>query len=318
MNVPHAPTPSADDSTCIEAVRRFSRFYTHQLGLLNEGLLSTGLTLTEARLLYELAHSQDLTASTLMRELALDAGYLSRLLKRFEAQGWLQRQPDPSDARQSRLQLSEAGHAAFAPLNQGSRQQVAQWLAPLLPAQKQALQQAMQTVQLLLSPSRAGGAAERPTLRGLLPGDLGWVVHRQALLYAREYGWDASFEALVAQIVAQYQAQFDPSGENAWIAEWQGRPVGSVFVVRESATVAKLRLLYVEADARGLGLGRQLVQRCIDFARERGYQTLTLWTNDVLTHARHIYQSSGFELVSSEAHHSFGHDLVGEHWSLTL
>lgn len=299
-----------------DSVRRFSRFYTRQLGLLDEGLLATGFTLTEARLLYELAQDAKLTASQLVRELALDAGYLSRLLKKFEQQGWLLRAPDPSDARQSRLQLSASGQAAFAPLDRGSREQVQQWLKALSPLQRQDLQHAMQTVQTLLAAHPA--SADSLHLRGLRPGDLGWVVHRQALLYSHEYGWDASFEALVADIVAKYQQNFDARGENAWIAEWQGRPVGSVFVVRESATVAKLRLLYVEAEARGLGLGRQLVQRCIDFARERGYQTLTLWTNDVLSHARQIYQSTGFELVASEPHHSFGHDLIGEHWTLTL
>lgn len=300
----------------IDSVRRFSRFYTRQLGLLDEGLLATGFTLTEARLLYELAQGAGLTASQLVRELALDAGYLSRLLKKFEQQGWLLREPDPSDARQSHLQLSANGQAAFAPLDRGSREQVQQWLKTLSPLQRQDLQHAMQTVQTLLAAPPA--PADSLHLRGLRPGDLGWVVHRQALLYSHEYGWDASFEALVAEIVAKYQQNFDASGESAWIAEWQGRPVGSVFVVRESATVAKLRLLYVEAEARGLGLGRQLVQRCIDFARERGYQTLTLWTNDVLSSARHIYQSTGFELVASEPHHSFGHDLIGEHWTLTL
>ena len=290
------PKPSAD---AIRSVRRFNRFYTRQLGLLDEVLLDSGFTLTEARLLYELAHGQQLSASMLCKNLGLDAGYLSRLVKKFES--W--------------LRLTPEGKSAYAPLNRASQRQVSQWLSALNTEQCHELLQAMKTLEALLS----GTGSNAPVkLRGLQVGDLGWIVHRQALLYAREYGWDASFEALVAEIAARYQQQHKPERENAWVAERDGKVLGSVFLVQESEHAAKLRLLYVEPEARGLGVGQRLTDTCIAFARDKGYQELNLWTNDVLIAARRIYQRSGFECIRREAHHSFGHALIGEHWRLKL
>ncbi|MGQ9368113.1 bifunctional helix-turn-helix transcriptional regulator/GNAT family N-acetyltransferase [Azospirillum sp. ST 5-10] len=300
----------------IAAVRSFTRFYTRQIGVLDEGLLKSPFTLAQARVLYELAHRDGLTASGLGRELGLDAGYLSRILKGFEGQGLLTRTPAPDDGRQTVLALTPAGHAAFAPLNRASHDEVAALLGRLPAADRARLVAAMGTVQRLLDE----GPADDPPflLRPHRPGDIGWVVHRQAVLYAEEYGWDDSFEALVAEILAQFLRGFDPQRERAWIAERDGAVVGSVFLVRHSDEVAKLRLLYVERSARGLGIGRRLVEECIAFARERGYRTLTLWTNDILVSAWRIYQAAGFRLVQEERHRSFGADLVGQTWTLEL
>nr|WP_316638787.1 bifunctional helix-turn-helix transcriptional regulator/GNAT family N-acetyltransferase [uncultured Roseateles sp.] len=303
------------DTPTVEAVRRFSRFYTGQLGLLDDGLLDSPFSLSEARILYELAHRPDLTATTLRSELRLDAGYLSRILKRFEGRGLLSRRTSPDDGRQTLLSLTEAGHAAFAPLNEGSRRQVAALLEPLNPDQQGELVQALVTVERLLG---APAPAVAYLLRPHQIGDIGWVTRRQAMLYAQEYGWDESFEALVAEIGAKFIKEFDPKKERCWIAEREGAIVGSVFVVRESDEAAKLRMLYVEPSARGLGLGRRLTEECIRFARQQGYKTLTLWTNDVLVSARKIYQAAGFQLVAEERHHSFGKDLVGQNWNLAL
>lgn len=303
------------EPTPIEAVRRFSRFYTGQLGLLDDGLLDSPFSLSEARILYELAHRPGLTATTLRGELRLDAGYLSRILKRFEARGLLSRRTSPDDARQTLLSLTEAGHAAFAPLNEGSKRQVAALLEPLGPAQQDELVQALATVERLLG---APAPATPYLLRTHQVGDIGWVIRRQAMLYAQEYGWDESFEALVAEIGARFIKEFDAKKERCWIAEREGMIVGSVFLVQESDEVAKLRMLYVEPSARGLGIGRRLTEECIRFARQQGYKTLTLWTNDVLVSARKIYQAAGFQLVAEERHHSFGKDLVGQNWNLAL
>jgi DNA-binding MarR family transcriptional regulator/GNAT superfamily N-acetyltransferase len=305
--------PSAD---AVAALRRFSRFYTRQLGLLDEVLLASAFSLSESRVLYELAHRSGLTAATLGRELGLDAGYLSRMLKKLEAGGLLVRRPAGHDARQSILALTEAGHAAFAPLEESSRAQAAAMLGRVGAGDLARLTRAMETMEALLS--EAPAAAAPVILRPHQVGDIGWIAHRQGLLYAREFGWDASFEAMVAEIGARFVREFDPARERAWIAERAGAIFGAVFVVRQSDAVAKLRMLYVEPEARGLGLGRRLVQECIRFARARGYRTLTLWTNDVLVAARRIYADAGFILVAEEAHHSFGKDLVGENWELTL
>ncbi|MCP9230475.1 helix-turn-helix domain-containing GNAT family N-acetyltransferase [Mesorhizobium sp. LMG 17147] len=300
----------------IDAVRAFNRFYTRQIGLLEEGLLKSDFSLTEARVLYELAHRDGLTATDLGRDLGLDAGYLSRLLKKFEERDLVERATIEADARRSSIALTKAGRQAFAPLNQGSHEQVATLLERLSAAEQDRLVRAMQTVQRLL-----GGSAEPKIpymLRSLQVGDIGWIIHRQGLLYAQEYGWDETYEALVAEILGAFVKSFDPKWEHSWIAEREGEVVGSVFVVHQSDAVAKLRLLYVEPSARGLGIGRRLVEECIGFARTKGYRTLTLWTNDVLTSARRIYEAAGFKLTDEERHHSFGKDLVGQNWNLEL
>jgi DNA-binding MarR family transcriptional regulator/N-acetylglutamate synthase-like GNAT family acetyltransferase len=298
----------------VAAVRQFSRFYTRQLGLLDEGLLNSDFSLTEARVLYELAARPTQTATALSRDLGIDPGYLSRLLKGFEQRGFMTRSTAPDDARQAMLHLTEAGRNAFAPLDHASREQVAEMLAHLAPQQMAQLAEAMATVERLMA-QQPGGAV---TLRRHRLGDIGWVVHRQTMLYAEEYGWDQGYEILAAEILAGIVRQFDPKWEQSWIAERNEAIVGSVFVVRGSDPVAKLRLLYVEPAARGIGLGRRMVDECIRFARERGYRTLALWTNDVLVPARRIYQAAGFNCVAREPHHSFGKDLVGETWELTL
>ena len=300
----------------VEAARRFTRFFTRQTDLLNEGLLESRFSLTEARILYELAHRADPTAAELARDLGIDRGYLSRILARFDADGLVARTPSPSDARRSRLRLTPAGAEAFRPLDQKARAQVARWLAPLPVADRTALLSAMAVVERVLSGTGAQGSAL--TMRGLRIGDAGWIARRQGMIYAEEYGWDATFEAAVAEILASFVRSFDPARARAWIAERGGEIVGSVFLVRVSDEVAQLRLLYVEAAMRGSGLGRRLVGECIAGARERGYRVLTLWTNDCLDAARRIYQTTGFQLIEEERHHSFGQDLVGQNWSLDL
>lgn len=311
----------------IAAIRRYNRGYTRWLGLLDEHHLDSGYTLTEMRVLYELAHRRDASAAELARDLGLDAGYLSRILKSFDARGLLVKTPSPGDARQRRLSLSAAGREAYAPLNRAAAGQLQRLLRGLAPREVEELASAMQRIETLLA--GAGGAAPAPAaaraappepfvLRPLRVGDIGWVAHRQGLLYAQEYGWDATFEALVAEIGATFVRRFDPAHEQAWIAEREGAIVGSVFLVRKSPRVAQLRLLYVEASARGLGLGARLVDECLAFARARGYRRMVLWTNDVLVAARRIYEARGFVLESEERHHSFGKDLVGQYWALDL
>jgi DNA-binding MarR family transcriptional regulator/GNAT superfamily N-acetyltransferase len=300
----------------IAAVRRFGRFYTRQLGLLDEGLLKSDFSLTEARVLYELAHRQAPTAADLCRDLGLDAGYLSRILKTFEQRGLMTRSAAPHDGRQTLLTLTEAGTAAFAPLNRASQEDVRAMIDRLAPAEAVELVAAMRTVERLISAQKPSTAPI--TLRPHRLGDIGWIAHRQAILYAQEYDWDETYEALVAEILAGFVKHHDPKAERGWIAERDGAVVGSVFAMRASETAAKLRLLYAEPAARGVGLGRRLVDACIQFARENGYQTLTLWTNDVLVPARRIYQAAGFTCVASQPHHSFGKHLVGETWELAL
>jgi DNA-binding MarR family transcriptional regulator/GNAT superfamily N-acetyltransferase len=310
----HIPDTTSDRQ--IGTVRRFSRFYTRQIGLLEEGLLKSEFSLTEARVLYELAQRNELSAADLGRDLGLDAGYLSRILKRFTARGLVARIPSESDGRQAMLVLTDAGRRAFEPLNQASHADVAAMLNPLSAGERETLVRAMNTIERLL------GAKIEPEIPYILrphqPGDIGWIIHRQGLLYSQEYGWDETFEALVAEIAAAFIKTFDPKRERCWIAEREGEIVGSVFLVRQSVDVAKLRLLYVEPSARGLGIGRRLVDECVRFAKAKGYATLTLWTNDVLASARGIYEAVGFRLVQEERHHSFGKDLVGQNWNLTL
>jgi len=310
------PHSALDDT--VAAVRRFSRFYTRRVGLLHEGLLGGPLSLTEARLVYELGERGTAVASQLGTELELDSGYLSRLLRGLEERGLLEKRPSATDGRQVLLSLTPAGREVFVELDARSRETVGDMLGHLSPEARRRLADALGIAERLL-----GGAETEPAkapflLRPPQPGDFGWVVHRHGTLYAREYGWDASFEALVAEIVARFVRDFDARRERCWIAERQGAIVGSVFLVRESEAVAKLRLLYVEPEARGLGIGRALVDECIRSARALGYSRLTLWTNDILVAARGIYQAAGFRLVSEEPHHSFGHDLVGQYWELDL
>ena len=309
-------TPLADH---VAAMRRFSRFYTARIGALREGLHDSAFSLTEARILYELAHRDGLTAAQLARELALDPGYLSRILRAFARRGLLARTTSPDDGRQSLLALTKAGRAAFAPLNQASREEIGALLKPLSEPQQRRLVAAMHAIEGLLGGAADPAAAREPyLLREHRVGDIGWIAHRQGVLYAEEYGWDERFEALVAEIGAHFINHFDPAKERCVIAERAGEIVGSAFVVKQSPRVAKLRLVYVEPSARGLGIGRRMVEECLRFARLKRYRKMVLWTNDILVSARRIYEAAGFVLVSEERHHSFGHELVGQYWELTL
>jgi len=302
----------------IGAIRHFNRFFTRQIGVLREGLLHSPYSLTEARILFELAHRDAVTASELCRELGLDAGYLSRILTGLEQQGLIDKIRSENDGRQRLLRLTPDGAKAFAVLDQRSRDEVGEMLNDLSEADQQRLLKAMQTIESVLDKGKGFKFSEPFVLRPQEPGDMGWVIHRHGLLYAQEYGWDEHFEALVAQIVADFIKHYNPARERCWIAEMGGEIVGSVFVVQAGETVAKLRLLLVEPKARGLRLGTRLVEECIRFARRSGYQKLTLWTQSVLVEARHIYQKTGFTLVAQGAHHSFGHDLIEETWELDL
>lgn len=302
----------------VKAVRSFNRFYTQRIGVLDP-YLGSQFSLTEVRVLYELAHRDQPTATELARDLTLDAGYLSRILRRFEGKGWLARVPSPADARQSLLQLTEAGHAAFAPLQQQSRDDAAALLTPLSPADQQALLEAMATVQRLMDPAGAPPPPLRAAvLRDLQPGDFGWVVQQHGEIYAREYGWNQEFEGLVAGIAASMIKTWKPESERGWMAEINQVRVGSAFVVRKSKTVAQLRLLILTPDARGLGLGARLTDECIAFARNKGYKKMVLWTNACLTSARAIYAKRGFSLTHSAPYRGYGHDLVSETWELRL
>lgn len=299
----------------VKAVRAFNRFYTQRIGILRR-YLDTDFTLTEVRVLYELAHRPAITASMLVRELALDAGYLSRILRRFEERGWISREAAPGDARQQLLKLTAGGHATFAPLQQKSRDETAALLADVAPPARPRLIQALGTVHKLLQPVEA--SQRQVALRDPRPGDMGWVVQQHAETYAREYGFDSEFEALVAEVAAKFLRKFDPAREKGWIAEVDGERAGSVFVVRKSRTVAQLRLLLLVPEARGLGLGGKLVDECIAFARDRGYRKMTLWTQSNLEAARAIYRSRGFALVESTPNRAFGQDLVSETWERAL
>ena len=297
-----------------EAVRRFNRFYTRHIGVLHEHLLASEFSLTEVRILYELAHRPALSMSDLCRELNLDAGYVSRVVSGFDKKGLIVKTRSTADARVGRLELTDKGRAAFAPLDDASRNEVIAILKQLPePAQKQLLD-AMNEIQDLLSDKEPAGYV----LRDPMPGDMGLVVANQAVVYAREFGWNSEYEALVAEIVAKFIRDFDRTCERCWIAEKDGKMVGSVFVVRQDETTAKLRLLYVDASTRGLGIGRRLVDECLRFARQVGYKRMRLWTNSVLTDARRLYEKAGFQLVEEEKHHSFGKDLVGQVWARDL
>jgi DNA-binding MarR family transcriptional regulator/N-acetylglutamate synthase-like GNAT family acetyltransferase len=304
--------------TAVEEVRRFNRFYTRQIGLLDEHLSNSRFSLPEARVLFELAAGSVATAADLSRALGMDKSHLSRILARFRSQGLIRSRVSPEHAKHRLLSLTRAGRQAFAALEQGTVRQLRGLLSPLDVDATNRLTQAMQGIQSILSGARARPRREF-VLRPLRVGDLGWIVHRQAVLYGDEYGWDWSYEALIAGILAEFVAKFDPTKEQAWIAEHAGRIAGSVFLVRGGDPLtAKLRLLYVEPIARGMGIGTALVKTCIDRARAIGYHSLTLWTNDVLVAARRIYEASGFQLVAEEKHHSFGKDLTGQTWTLAL
>jgi DNA-binding MarR family transcriptional regulator/N-acetylglutamate synthase-like GNAT family acetyltransferase len=306
-------------SSAVQRVRRFNRFYTQQIGVLNQGLLQSPFSLTEVRVLYELAHREQPTAVELARGLALDDGYLSRMLRGLHSRGLIARMPAQSDRRQRLLALTPRGRRVFASLNARSDNQVAAMLRELVPAEQERLIQAMDLIEGLLRPAEADQRAGASyLLRPHRPGDIGWVVYRHGVLYAQEYGWDERFEALVAEIVAHFIAGFDPKRERCWIAEKDGDNVGSVFLVKHTKTVAKLRLLLVEPRARGLGIGHHLVDECVRFARQAGYRKITLWTNSVLHAARRIYERAGFVLVKEAPHQSFGENLVGQTWDLIL
>ncbi len=300
----------------VPAVRRFNRFYTTRIGILSQSYLNSPFSLTEVRIFYELAHQKRATATQLATDLKLDAGYLSRILLSFEKRRLIRREPSPTDGRQVHISLTKLGQRAFAPLEKSSNNEVAAMLSKVNPAQQAQLIQSMRTIETIL-----GGAPESKTpyvLRMHRPGDMGWVIHRHGALYAEEYGWDERFEALVAEIAAKFIQNFDPKRELCWIAEKDNQIVGSVFLVRKSAKVAKLRLLLVEPSARGLGIGNRLVEECIRFAKQAGYQKITLWTQSNLRAARHIYKKSGFKLVHQESHNNFGYTLISETWTLVL
>jgi DNA-binding MarR family transcriptional regulator/N-acetylglutamate synthase-like GNAT family acetyltransferase len=300
----------------IAAVRRFNRFYTRQIGVLEEHLARSPFSLAEARVLYEIAHHPDITAKTLGAELGLDRGYLSRIVARLGRRGLLARRRSQIDARRAHLALTARGRTAFAGLDAASQRDTGALLARLAPGAQARLVGAMRTIETLLEGRPAARAGY--VLRDSRPGDMGWVVERHGALYAAEYGWGVKFEALVAEIVARFVQHQNAKRERCWIAERDGERVGCVFLVRKAPMVAQLRLLLVEPAARGLGLGKRLVDECTRFARRAGYRKIVLWTNRVLDAARHIYQAAGYRLVKEEREDDLGTDPIFEVWELTL
>jgi len=301
----------------VEAVRRFNRFYTRKIGVLREGAYRSPYSLTQVRVLYELAHRDGPTATELGRELGLDAGYLSRILRGFERRGIVAKTRSPADGRQSHLALTPHGRKAFAPLDARSHDEIAAILAGLGGGEQSRVVGAMRTILQLLG-DRDAPSPTPYIVREPQPGDLGWVVHRHGALYAREYGYDEEFEALVAEIVAGFVQRYDARRERCWIAERDGDVIGCVFLVKKSRSVAQLRLLLVEPAARGIGLGTRLVDECVRFARQAGYRKLVLWTQSELEAARRLYVAAGFRRTRTERHHSFGKSLVAEIWELVL
>jgi DNA-binding MarR family transcriptional regulator/GNAT superfamily N-acetyltransferase len=307
--------PQGNSEAQIAAVRAFNRFYTRKLGVLDQHLMKSPYSLSEARVLYELAHRDELSAKEIGIELGLDAGYLSRMVQSFDENGLITRTPLASDRRQHQLALTAKGRQAQAELERSSQVEVGAMLAKLSATDGRRLTEAMATIENLLEPPER---ARSFLLRSHRVGDMGWVISRQSIAYADEYGWDISYEALVAEICAQFIKNYDPAREHCWIAEADGKPLGSVFLVRASDELAKLRLLLVEKEARGLGIGRALVEQCVRSAREKGYKRMTLWTQSILVAARQIYRDTGFTLVETRPHRSFGHDLIGETWEREL
>jgi DNA-binding MarR family transcriptional regulator len=300
----------------VKAIRRFNRFYTRKIGVLQEGFLGSRFSLTQGRVLYEIAHREKPTAAVVGTELELDAGYLSRILRAFKKDRLINAERSSADGRETLLSLTARGRKAIATLDQRSNEDVTARLREVSEANQTRLVAAMHEIESVLAP---GAAESEPyILRPHQPGDMGWVVSRQGLLYAQEYGWDEQYEALAAKIAANFIEKFDARRERCWIAERKGEIVGAVFLVKHSKTVAKLRLLHVEASARGLGIGKRLVDECVRFARRVGYKKITLWTQSILAAARHIYKQVGFRCVGKKRHHSFGHDLVAETWELKL
>lgn len=301
----------------VAKVRRFNRFYTRQIGVLDRGFLESEFSLTEVRVLFELRHQGPSTASALGAELALDAAYLSRILRGFERQRLIARTPSRTDRRQTILRLTAEGRRVFDAIDARQHEAVTAMIGPLPADARREVVQSMEKIERLLEQPTAKEPAAY-TLRDLQPGDIGWVVHRHGALYHQEYGWNERFEALVAKIVAEFVQHRDPKRERCWIAEHDGEIVGSIFCVKKSKKVAKLRLLYVEPSARKLGIGTRLVDECIRFARKAGYRRLTLWTQSVLGPARRVYERAGFALVGEKPHHSFGADLVAQTWEMDL
>lgn len=299
----------------IDEIRSFNRFHTQLIGVLDEGLLNSDFPLVQVRILYELTHNNNVAASDLVESLSVDRGYLSRMLFTLQRRGLLNKTPDPKNKKRLVLSLSSEGEKIFSELNIASAIEVEKLITPLSQNERSELVRSMQKIRRLLSPSHSD---KKYRLRNPQPGDMGWIAHRNGLLYWNEYKWDWRFEALVCKIVGEFVQNFQPESERCWIAEMNGEIVGSVFITRHDEKTAKLRLLYVEATARGLGIGKNLVDECIKFSRQKGYKRLVLWTNSVLESARKIYQDAGFKLIEEESHHSFGHDLVGQTWALDL
>ena len=302
----------------IEAVRSFNRFFTRQIGVLKERLLRTPFSLAEARILYELGTRKSVIASDLQRELDLDFGYLSRILSSLETRHLIRRSRSSDDGRQQFLTLGPSGRTAFKSLDTRSRNEIASLLEPIPSMRQRELLDAMTAIEFILGAAEQPPSPERIRLRSHRPGDMGWVVERHGSLYSSEYGWDERFEGIVAGIVSEFIRNFDPKSDRCWIAELDGRRVGSVFLVRKNKTTAKLRLLLVEPEARGFGLGNRLVDECIAFARAAGYRKVTLWTNSNLHTARRIYERTGFKLAKEEPHALFGEGLIGQIWELKL
>ncbi len=301
----------------VQEVRQFNRFYTRLIGLLNEHLPDSRLSLPEGRVVYELAAGGRQTAADLTRTLGIDKAQLSRVVRRLKELKLVTSEADSAHARRKILSLTPAGRVAFAELDQGTRSRMQSVLRPLAAAKRKQLVSSMRDFQAAFEARQRAPAPI--TLRSPVPGDLGWVIHRQAALYAQEYGWDWTYEALISKILGEFAAGYDASKEDGWVAERAEQIVGSVFLMKsDDPAVAKLRLLYVEPSARGSGIGRRLVDTCIERAGQLGYRRLTLWTNDVLTAARRIYETSGFRLAKEYAHRSFGRELVGQVWELEL